>query len=76
MQLKLSDDRKKHMVEEIQVWFRNEQEQNIGELKAEMLLDFFIDKIAPGIYNQAIGDASSFIHEKLIDLESILYIEE
>ena len=64
------------MVEEIQLYFRNEHDENIGDLKAEMFLEFFINKLGPKIYNQAISDANSFIHEKIIDLESILYVPE
>ncbi|WP_321372190.1 DUF2164 domain-containing protein [uncultured Desulfuromusa sp.] len=76
MEIKLSDFRKKEIVAEVQSYFRNEHDENIGDLRAEMLIDFFIDKIGPKIYNQAIDDANSFIQEKLIDLEGILYIPE
>ncbi len=76
MEIKLSVIRKKEIVEAVQANFRNEQDEIIGELKAEMLVDFFIEKLGPKIYNQAIEDASSFIQGKLIDLEGILYIPE
>jgi len=76
MEIKLSDSRKKEMVEEVQSYFRNEHDENVGDLKAEMFVDFFIEKLGPKIYNQAIADASSFIQEKIIDLESILYVPE
>lgn len=76
MEIKLSAIRKKEIVEAVQANFRNEQDEIIGELKAEMLVDFFIEKLGPKIYNQAIDDASFFIQGKLIDLEGILYIPE
>ena len=76
MEIKLSDSRKKEVIEEVQSYFRNEHDENIGDLKAEMFVEFFTEKLGPKIYNQAIDDASSFIQEKLIDLESILYIPE
>lgn len=76
MEIKLNDVRKKEIVEEVQSYFRNEHDESIGELKAEMFVDFFIEKLGPKIYNQAISDANSFIQEKLIDLEGILYIPE
>lgn len=76
MQIKLSDSRKKEMVEEVQSYFRNEHDENIGDLKAEMFVDFFIEKLGPKIYNQAIADANTFLQEKLIDLEGILYVPE
>jgi len=76
MEIQLSDERKKSIVEEVQTYFRNEYDETIGELRAEMLVDFFIAKLGPKIYNQAIEDANIFIHDKLLDLEGILYIPE
>lgn len=76
MEIKLSDTRKKQMIEEVQSYFRNEHDENIGDLKAEMFLEFFVKKLGPKIYNQAIDDANSFMQEKLIDLEGIFYIPE
>ncbi len=76
MEIKLSEDRLKIVTEEVQSYFNNEHEETIGELKAEMIIEFFIKKLGPKIYNQAIDDANSFIHDKLIDLDGILYIPE
>ncbi len=76
MEIKLSNGRKAIMVEEVQSYFRDEMDESIGDLKAEIFVDFFIEKLGPKIYNQAISDANNFIQEKLIDLESILYVPE
>jgi len=76
MEITLSDTRKKELIEEVQAYFRQEQDESIGDLKAEMLVEFFIAQLGPKIYNQAIADANTFIQEKLIDLEGILYIRE
>jgi len=76
VEIKLSDVRKKEMIEEVQSYFRNEHDESIGELKAEMFVEFFIEKLGPKIYNQAIDDANSYIQERLIDLDGALYIPE
>jgi len=76
MDIKLSEVRKKQIIEEVQSYFNNEHDESIGDLKAEIIVDFFIQKLGPKIYNQAIEEANAFIQEKLIDLESILYIPE
>lgn len=76
MDIKLSEERLKILIGEVQSYFSIEHDETIGDLKAEMMVAFFIDKLGPKIYNQAIADASSFIQEKLIDLEGILYIPE
>ena len=64
------------MIEEVQSYFRNEHDESIGDLKAEMFVEFFIEKLGPKIYNQAIDDANSFIQERLLDLEGTLFIPE
>ena len=76
MEISLSEDRLKLMAQKVQVYFRNEHDDPIGELKAEMIVEFFIKTLGPQIYNQAIDDAQIFIQDKLVDLEGILYIPE
>ncbi len=76
MEIQLSDVRTKEMIAEVQAYFSNEHDESIGDLKAEMLVEFFLKKLGPKIYNQAIEDANAFIQEKLVDLESILYAPE
>lgn len=74
MEIQLSKDRIKIITEEVQSYFRNEHDETIGELKAEMLIEFFIKRLGPKIYNQAIDDANTFIHDKLIDLDATLFV--
>lgn len=76
MEITLSANRLKIITAELQTYFRNEHDETIGELKAEMMVEFFITKLGPKIYNQAIDDANAFIQDKLIDLDGILYIPE
>jgi len=57
-------------------YFEEHFDQEIGELKTTLLLDFLIEELGPAIYNQAIIDASGFIQQKLIDLEDEYYIPE
>ena len=76
MKIKLDEIRRKELVQEVQSFFQNEHDEKIGQLKAEIFIEFFIEKLGPKIYNQAIDDASAFIQEKLVDLEDLLYIQE
>ncbi len=76
MDIKLSEDRLRLVTEKVQSYFRNEHDDSIGDLKAEMIVEFFIQELGPKIYNQAIEDANAFIHDKLLDLEGILYKQE
>jgi len=76
MEIKLTEDRLKILSEKIQVYFRDEYEEAIGTLKADLILEFFIKELGPKIYNQAIDDAYAFMQDKLIDLEGTLYAPE
>ena len=76
MEITLKEERLKALTEKVRVYFRDEHEESIGELKAALLIDFFIKELGAEIYNQAIGDAYNFMQDKLIDLEQILYVPE
>jgi uncharacterized protein (DUF2164 family) len=69
MTLTLSDDARKHSIASIKRYFAEELDQDVGELKAGMVLDFFLKEIAPSVYNAAIGDAQTYIRDRLVDLE-------
>ena len=48
----------------------------LGELPAAMLLDFFLEEIAPAVYNQAVHDAQTQLAHHLADLPGELYQNE
>ena len=76
MEIKLDKERIKVLREKAQIYFRDELDESIGDLKADLIVEFFIKQIGPHIYNQAISDAYAFIQDKLIDLEGTLYVPE
>ncbi|TFE02018.1 DUF2164 domain-containing protein [Jeotgalibacillus salarius] len=67
----LTSDVKQEMTTHIQTYFSNEHDEEIGQLKATLLLDFFLKEIAPAVYNQGVTDAHKFIEEKLEDVFTI-----
>ncbi len=71
MLITLPDDAHKHAVASIKRYFLEELDQDIGELKAGMVLDFFLKEIAPTVYNGAIGDAQAYVRDRLLDLEGV-----
>lgn len=66
--IKLKKDDRTHAVQEIQTFFLKERDEEIGNLPAEFLLDFVLEKIAPIIYNQAIEDAHTLLLRQLEEL--------
>ena len=51
-------------------------DQDIGDLKAGMLLDYCLTEIGPAIYNQAITDAQTYFQERVVDLEGVCHEKE
>lgn len=65
---KLTKESKEQMIADIQKYFQDERDEEIGSLSAELLFQFMIEKLGPAIYNQGIRDAHSFMTKKLEDL--------
>ncbi len=76
MEIKLDEDRLRTLTEKVKIYFKKEHEQSIGDLKTELIIEFFIKELGPQIYNQAISDAYAYMQDKLIDLEGTLYVPE
>jgi len=51
-------------------------DQEIGELQARLLLEFFLKEIAPSVYNAAIADAQTYLRDRVADLEGACYAPE
>lgn len=76
MTITLSDEARKQAVISIRRYFAEVLEQDVGDLKAEMLLEFFLKEIAPSVYNGAIADAQAFVRDRLEDLEGACFAPE
>lgn len=69
--IKLSKETRDYMIKEIQRYFLNEREEELGDLAASLFLDFIIEELAPEFYNQGVYDSCNFMKDKSEDLLSI-----
>jgi uncharacterized protein (DUF2164 family) len=76
MAITLPPDTLKRMHASIRRYAAENLDEEIGDLKAALLLDFVLKEIAPSVYNQAIADAQTYVQGRLADLEAICYAEE
>lgn len=76
MQIELSDDDRKRAIASIQRYFAEQLDQELGELPARPLLEFFLKEIGPSVYNSAIADAQVFLRDRITDLEGACYAPE
>jgi uncharacterized protein (DUF2164 family) len=72
----LPDDAQKRAIASIQRFFGDELGQDIGDLKASTVLDYFLVELGPVIYNRAVGDATRFFAERASDLGALAYQDE
>ena len=66
--IKLSKEKKDIMIEEIQRYFSNERDEDLGDLASSLILDFFVEKLGPEMYNQGIQDAQRYMEERVMDM--------
>lgn len=69
MNLKMPREQKMQIIGLIQQYFRDERDEEIGDLAAELLLDFMVKQVGPFIYNQAINEVQHMLNQKLAFLE-------
>ncbi len=66
--IELSEDKKASMLNDIKIFFLQERNEDLGDLAAEIVLDFVIKKLANEFYNQGIDDAYTFYNERMLDV--------
>lgn len=71
--VEISLEERKALIRDISEFFDAQFEQEVSEFRAEMILDFFLEKLSPVVYNSAIVDARAFLAERLEDMEATLY---
>jgi len=75
-EIELNDDDKKIIIADIKDFFLEEFEENLGDLRAEIVLDFMLKKVGPKIYNQGVNDSRKWFREKFEDLDADFYLLE
>ena len=76
MHIELDPDVTRQAVASIQRYLREELELDVGELKAGSLLEYFLEELAPLVYNRAIADAQGYMQERALDLEGVCHADQ
>ncbi|MGC4084941.1 MAG: DUF2164 domain-containing protein [Vicinamibacterales bacterium] len=76
MEIKLSPETMKQMRDSLQRYAAEALDEEMGDLKAGLMLEFVLKEIGPSIYNQAIADAQAYFQTRVTDLEGVCYVEE
>lgn len=76
MAITLSENAKKQVISSIKRYFDEKMDQDVGDLQADLLLDYFLREIGPTVYNQAIADAQKYFQERVGDLDGSCHEDE
>ena len=74
--LTIPDDARKRATAALRAYVSEHWEDDIGDLKAGLLLEFILTELAPTVYNQAIADARGFFEDRAGDLAALYSREE
>ncbi|QPC48090.1 DUF2164 domain-containing protein [Mangrovibacillus cuniculi] len=70
--IKLEKEKKQQIVEELKEWFYQERAEELGDIGAENMMEFFLQEIGPYFYNQGVKDARKLMQENVSQLEDDL----
>jgi uncharacterized protein (DUF2164 family) len=71
--IEFSKEETKAMVADLRRYFTNELDQDLGQLPAEMLLDFFADQMGAHFYNRGLYDAQTAFAAKMEDVSDAIF---
>ncbi|GAB1267322.1 DUF2164 domain-containing protein [Aurantivibrio infirmus] len=63
--IEFSKQEKETIARKVQMYFREELEQEIGQFDAEFLLDFFAEEIGAYFYNRGLQDANTVLMDRI-----------
>lgn len=72
-QIKLSDQEKEALNEEIKAFYLDVRGEEIGVIQQMQLVELFEEKLAPIIYNRALDDAKRWFSQMLDNIDSDYY---
>ncbi len=72
----LPDAARRQAIAALRDYFAANLDEEIGDLKAGLMLDFILAELGPSIYNQGIADARAYFEERSNDLAAVFYRDE
>jgi uncharacterized protein (DUF2164 family) len=76
MAIEISPETRKRLIASLKRYSAENLDEELGDLKAGLLLDYCLTEIGPAVYNQAIADAQSYFTDRVADLEGVCHEPE
>jgi uncharacterized protein (DUF2164 family) len=71
MKIQLKPEQKILLRQKLIAMFLDDFDEELSDFKADQILDAFIEKLGPSIYNSAIQDMKIYMADKLEDLDAL-----
>lgn len=71
LKIKLSPAQKALLRQKLIAMFLDNFDEELSDFKADQILDTFIEKLGPGIYNAAIEDMKIYLMKQIEDLDAL-----
>lgn len=72
-QIEFSSEEKDVICRKIQLYFKEELDQEIGQFDAGFLLDFFAEEMGAYFYNRGLYDAQAILENQLANIGEAIY---
>ncbi len=72
MIIEIPKEEREQLVKNIQGYFMDERGEEIGDLAAGLMLDFFLKEAGPYAYNKGVKDAKKLLQDKMMNMEEDL----
>ena len=69
MAIQLAPAANARFITSIKRFFTEQLDEDIGELKASLVLEFVLREIGPTVYNKAVADAQTRLQDVVLDLD-------
>ena len=71
MKIELSPQQKGMLRQKVIAMFVDDFDEEISDFKADQILDAFVEKLGPSIYNAAIEDMKVYMMSQIEDLDGL-----
>lgn len=72
-EIRFSPEEREAICRKIQLYFKEELDQEIGQFDAGFLLDFFAEEIGPSFYNRGLYDAQAILESRMEQVAEAIY---
>lgn len=73
MPIELNKQEHDEAIHSLKRYFSEEMDQDLSDLRARLLLEYFLKEIGPFSYNQGVQDAAGFIRRGLEDASATCF---